>query len=45
MSEKDMINIVWIKRDIRSCDHLPLYKAEQDKMRNIEIWQKQSHPL
>jgi len=34
MSEKDMINIVWIKRDIRSCDHLPLYEAE---LKNLPV--------
>ena len=38
MSEKDMINIVWIKRDIRSCDHLPLYEAEQDNINYICIY-------
>ena len=33
-----MINIVWIKRDIRSCDHLPLYEAEQDNINYICIY-------
>ena len=27
--KKDLINIVWLKRDIRSQDHEPLLKAEQ----------------
>ena len=38
MSEKGMINIVWIKRDIRTCDHLPLYEAEQDNIDYICIY-------
>ena len=38
MSEKDMINIVRIKRDIRSWDHLPLYEAEQDNINYICIY-------
>jgi deoxyribodipyrimidine photo-lyase len=28
--EKEYINIVWLKRDIRSQDHLPFLKAESD---------------
>ena len=38
MSEKDMINIVWIKKNIRSCDHLPLYEAEQDNINYLCIY-------
>jgi deoxyribodipyrimidine photo-lyase len=29
MSEKKIINIVWLKRDLRLTDHLPLYNAIQ----------------
>lgn len=29
MKEKQEINIVWLKRDLRSSDHLPLHMAEQ----------------
>ena len=32
MSLKKEINIVWIKRDIRSQDHLPLHLAEQNNL-------------
>ena len=32
MHPKQEINIVWLKRDIRSQDHLPLYLAEQSSL-------------
>lgn len=31
MREKEDINLVWLKRDLRTQDHLPLYLAEQAK--------------
>lgn len=37
MSKKD-INIVWLKRDLRSQDHLPLYKAEQSKLPYLIVY-------
>jgi deoxyribodipyrimidine photo-lyase len=30
--KKQAINLVWLKRDIRSQDHLPLWKAEADNL-------------
>jgi deoxyribodipyrimidine photo-lyase len=35
---KQLINIVWIKRDIRSQDHLPLQKAEESELPYIIIY-------
>jgi deoxyribodipyrimidine photo-lyase len=32
------INVVWIKRDIRSQDHLPLYSAEQSELPYLVIY-------
>ena len=29
MASKQQINIVWLKRDLRSQDHLPLQLAEE----------------
>ncbi|MCU0447068.1 MAG: DNA photolyase family protein [Microscillaceae bacterium] len=36
--KKQTINIVWIKRDIRSQDHLPLWQAEQSKLPYLVIF-------
>ncbi len=30
-ADKDRINIVWLKRDLRSQDHMPLHEAEQSQ--------------
>ncbi len=38
MSFKKAINIVWLKRDIRSQDHLPLYLAEQSALPYLMIF-------
>ncbi len=38
MELKKEINIVWLKRDIRSQDHLPLYLAEQSSLPYIIIF-------
>ncbi|MFY8127482.1 MAG: deoxyribodipyrimidine photo-lyase/cryptochrome family protein [Chitinophagaceae bacterium] len=35
---KQQINIVWIKRDIRSQDHLPLQKAEESELPYLIIF-------
>jgi deoxyribodipyrimidine photo-lyase len=35
---RKQINIVWIKRDIRSQDHLPVYSAEESKIPYINIF-------
>ena len=32
------INIVWLKRDIRSQDHLPLQKAEESDLPYLIIY-------
>jgi len=37
--EDNGINIVWIKRDIRTTDHRPLWEAEQEKEDYIIIYQ------
>lgn len=37
LSQPDQ-NIVWLKRDLRSQDHLPLFKAEQDKLPYIIVY-------
>jgi deoxyribodipyrimidine photo-lyase len=36
--EKKTINIVWLKRDIRSQDHLPLWQAETDGLPYLIIF-------
>jgi deoxyribodipyrimidine photo-lyase len=36
--EKEKINIVWLKRDIRTQDHLPLYMANNHKNSYITIY-------
>ena len=36
--KKETINIVWLKRDIRSQDHEPLFKAEQDGIAYLIIY-------
>ena len=36
--KKEAINIVWLKRDIRSQDHEPLFKAEQDGIPYLIIY-------
>ena len=36
--KKEIINIVWIKRDLRSQDHEPLFKAEQEGIPYIIIY-------
>lgn len=36
--KKQLINIVWIKRDIRTRDHEPLYLAEQDPLPFVIIY-------
>ncbi len=33
-----MINVVWLKRDLRLNDHLPLFKAEQDEIDYIILF-------
>ena len=38
MVSKKQINIVWLKRDIRSQDHLPLYLAEQSNLPYLIIF-------
>ena len=38
MSSKKSINIVWLKRDIRSQDHLPLYLANQSDLPYLIIF-------
>lgn len=35
---KEKLNIVWLKRDIRSQDHLPLDRAEQEKLDYIIVY-------
>lgn len=35
---KKKINIVWLKRDLRTQDHLPLYLAEQEKIPYLPIF-------
>ena len=35
---KDSINIVWLKRDLRTTDHLPLYEAEKKQYNYIIIY-------
>ena len=35
---KPEINIVWFKRDLRSQDHLPLFKAESDPLPYLKIF-------
>ncbi len=35
---KKAINIVWLKRDIRTQDHAPLNMAEQDELDYIIIY-------
>ena len=35
---KDSINIVWLKRDLRITDHLPLYEAEKKQYNYIIIY-------
>ena len=35
---KDSINIVWLKRDLRTIDHLPLYEAEKKQHNYIIIY-------
>ena len=35
---KDSINIVWLKRDLRTTDHLPLYEAEKQQHNYIIIY-------
>ena len=35
---KDSINIVWLKRDLRTTDHLPLYEAENKQQNYIIIY-------
>lgn len=35
---KKKINIVWLKRDLRTQDHLPLYHAEEEKIPYIPIF-------
>ena len=35
---KDSINIVWLKRDLRTTDHLPLYEAEKKQQNYIIIY-------
>ena len=34
---KEKINIVWIKRDLRSQDHEPFFFAENDKIDHVAI--------
>lgn len=38
MKEKQKINIVWIKRDLRTQDHLPMYLAEKADIPYIIIY-------
>lgn len=38
MAKKKEINIVWLKRDIRSQDHLPLQKAEESELPYIILF-------
>ncbi len=35
---KEKINVVWMKRDIRSQDHLPLYCAEQEELPYLVLY-------
>ena len=35
---KDSINIVWLKRDLRTTDHIPLYEAEKKQQNYIIIY-------
>lgn len=38
MKEKQAINIVWLKRDLRSSDHLPLHMAEQAELPYLIVY-------
>ena len=38
MKEKEKINIVWIKRDLRTQDHMPMYLAEKADIPYIIIY-------
>ena len=38
LQDKKTINIVWLKRDLRSIDHLPLYMAEQDGLPYLIVY-------
>lgn len=38
MAKKQQINVVWIKRDIRTQDHLPLFYAEQEPLPYLIIF-------
>jgi len=35
---KEKINLVWMKRDVRTLDHEPLHNAEKDKYPFITIY-------
>ncbi len=45
---KQKINIVWLKRDLRTQDHLPLFYAEKDELDYLSVYifdpKKISHP-
>ena len=43
MQSKQAINIVWLKRDIRSQDHLPLWKAEQSSLPYLIVYIFEPH--
>ena len=36
--EKQPINIVWLKRDLRTQDHAPLYEAEQSGLPYLSVF-------
>lgn len=38
MKEKQEINVVWLKRDIRSSDHLPLHLAEKERLPYLIVY-------
>jgi deoxyribodipyrimidine photo-lyase len=38
LQEKKVINLVWLKRDLRSTDHIPLYVAEQDAVPYLIVY-------
>ncbi|WP_044208657.1 cryptochrome/deoxyribodipyrimidine photo-lyase family protein [Flammeovirga sp. OC4] len=38
MTEKQHINIVWLKRDLRTQDHMPLYYAEQSQLPYLMLY-------
>jgi deoxyribodipyrimidine photo-lyase len=38
MTEKQQVNLVWLKRDLRLQDHLPLHEAEQSRLPYIIIF-------